>query len=534
MRQKINNCFHILYGCLFFLIISLLLLVHEAIQYPCKRTFPLHNVTVFLLIIVLGLLLFLITNAVKRISATPKFQNFRFKINYLKIMWVSAVVLFFLQVYISYNIVFTSKWDVYNVNLAAQQWAAGHSEKVTSFYNFSRYPNNLFITLCQAAILKLNNAFGIFQEVYANMAIVCVNCLFSTVTCVLVFKIVNLYQSQKYAFAGYILSIMLYGFSPWVTICYSDAFGILFPVLSFYLYAKPRKSLKTKIVFCALAASIACIGYLIKPQCIIILIAAVITEFLFNLGKANLKKLAMVFFVAVYTAAFYFLLNTALNSFYKKSSIVINKEDTFSMTHFAMMGLNEKNSGVYYDDDITISKNFKTAAERKNGNITVIKSRLHAMGPVRLTKHLAKKMLISYHDGTFAWGGEGTFYYQVPKPLNSKISPFLRSVYFNSGSRYLYFQSISTFVWMTVILLNFAAVFQKRNAQPNPKLCVLFLSIIGLTAFQLLFEVRARYLYTYLPIYCIIAVFGLKNFNCLCGKAVNTAKKLFKKRALQK
>ena len=81
MRQKINNCFHILYGCLFFLIISLLLLVHEAIQYPCKRTFPLHNVTVFLLIIVLGLLLFFITNAVKRISATPKFQNFRFKIN---------------------------------------------------------------------------------------------------------------------------------------------------------------------------------------------------------------------------------------------------------------------------------------------------------------------------------------------------------------------------------------------------------------------------------------------------------------------
>ena len=156
------------------------------------------------------------------------------------------------------------------------------------------------------------------------------------------------------------------------------------------------------------------------------------------------------------------------------------------------------------------------------------------MGPVRLTKHLAKKMMISYHDGTFAWGGEGTFYYQVPKPLNSKISPFLRSVYYNSGSRYLYFQSISTFVWMTVILLNFAAVFQKRNAQPNPKLCVLFLSIIGLTAFQLLFEVRARYLYTYLPIYCIIAVFGLKNFNCLCGKAVNTAKKLFKKRALQK
>lgn len=43
-----------------------------------------------------------------------------------------------------------------------------------------------------------------------------------------------------------------------------------------------------------------------------------------------------------------------------------------------------------------------------------------------------------------------------------------------------------------------------------------FLAIIGLTAFELLFEARARYLYTYVPVYCILAGIGAKKIINAC------------------
>ena len=39
------------------------------------------------------------------------------------------------------------------------------------------------------------------------------------------------------------------------------------------------------------------------------------------------------------------------------------------------------------------------------------------------------------------------------------------------------------------------------------------LSIAGLTLFEVLFEARARYLYTYAPVFCILAANGIEKLN---------------------
>lgn len=44
------------------------------------------------------------------------------------------------------------------------------------------------------------------------------------------------------------------------------------------------------------------------------------------------------------------------------------------------------------------------------------------------------------------------------------------------------------------------------------------LAVIGLTAFELLFEARARYLYTYVPVYCVLAALGMQEIRRLYGK----------------
>ena len=40
-------------------------------------------------------------------------------------------------------------------------------------------------------------------------------------------------------------------------------------------------------------------------------------------------------------------------------------------------------------------------------------------------------------------------------------------------------------------------------------LLVMMLSVIGLTAFELIFEARARYLFTYAPVYILLGIGGL-------------------------
>jgi len=39
------------------------------------------------------------------------------------------------------------------------------------------------------------------------------------------------------------------------------------------------------------------------------------------------------------------------------------------------------------------------------------------------------------------------------------------------------------------------------------------LSIVGLTLFEVLFEARARYLYTYAPVFCILASSGIEKLE---------------------
>ena len=91
-------------------------------------------------------------------------------------------------------------------------------------------------------------------------------------------------------FGGFLVGVVLFGLSPWMTICYSDSLGILFPVLTYYLYTKPARNSWMKRAEQMLAVVVCCIGYYIKPQCMIMLIAIVLIE-LFTFYKERRIRL---------------------------------------------------------------------------------------------------------------------------------------------------------------------------------------------------------------------------------------------------
>lgn len=143
------------------------------------------------------------------------------------------------------------------------------------------------------------------------------------------------------------------------------------------------------------------------------------------------------------------------------------------------------------------------------------------MGFAGYLRQISRKLLTVYCDGTFAWGMEGGFYVQVVDNVNTCMTPFLKSIYYSDGSRHEVFKLTEQFVWITILILAFASGLIKQTEENRTELSILMLTIVGLNVFEMLFEVRARYLFLYTPIYCILATLGCENMYSIIQTHIN-------------
>lgn len=205
-------------------------------------------------------------------------------------------------------------------------------------------------------------------------------------------------------------------------------------------------------------------------------------------------------------------LKKSLNFIYEKEGFVINQEAALSWSHFFMMGLNEERNGVYAGGDVSFSNSIRNAKERRNQNLIVSAERLKQLGFTGYLKHVKKKLLVTYNDGSYAWSEEGGFYSLLYENPNQIVSPFLRSIYYADGKWYKHFLTAAQTSWLMLLTLDFFAVFYPVSKEKKKYLAILMLSLLGLMLYEILFEARARYLYIYLPINCILAAFGIRVF----------------------
>ncbi len=506
MKQSIYNIIRVTFGIVFGLII-LLIFFGQTREYMCKIHFQLNN---FSLLAILAAV-FVFGSLINYLCNQRKITLCSDKINYDRWVMVLTLVLFVMQCYVFYNIFFLSGWDVKVVRKAATYLAEGNLDKFRQYSRYySWYPNNLFITYMNALILKINNNLGVFSGKYIMMSGVIICSMINSLSCYLVYKVLDLIAEKKVALAGFILAVLSFGISSWTVIFYSDSVGLIFPVLCIYLYMKPVSKVPVRYIYRFLAVFTAIVGYYIKPQCVIMLIAIMVVEIIKLFCGFNTKQLIKPMGILISAVFCILVISQSINILNTKTGIDINKEKKFGMTHFFMMGLNEEFNGVYYREDVDYSGSFDTADERKAANIEVAVKRLKNMGPDGYINLISKKMLTAYNDGTFAWGIEGEFYYKMPKDLNKRMSPYLKSVYYNNGSRNGKLMIFQQSIWLAILLGSFASCFVKSDEYSKKQMVTLWVSVLGLTLFECLFEVRARYLYTFVPIYCVLGALGLK------------------------
>ncbi len=465
------------------------------VDYVYKLDVTKSNIYIFLLSACVMIVIYKVIVIVNKIIRKNIEVNFKILIIFI------SISLLFVQIIMIYFYYFRTGWDSYLIIDAS--YLLSENVKLQDWTNdyFSYYPNNIFITILFSKIIFLCKIIGVAD--YSYFVILVFQAILNIFTGFLVFNVIRkITQNINLSVFGYIFYVLLVGLSPWVSIPYSDSTALIIPVLMLYLHTNIDKE-GFKIVGLSF---LGVLGYMIKPQTAILFISIFLVSILFirlRYIKKTLKYLSIAL-ILILISYFFIVI------FMSNNNITVNRELEISYPHFVKMGLNNVTNGGYLSDDAGKSMSFKSTKERKEENIEIIKERLSEYGIDGLLKHQIKKTLVTYNDGTFAWSQEGNFYWEI-KEEKSRIERFFRNIYYESGSNHSIFKYIVQGAWLIILSIQTLTIFIKRENMDN-SMRVVLLSLIGLFVFESIFEARARYLYTYVPIFIVSGMIGLNEF----------------------
>lgn len=484
----------------------------EHLSYCAKKEFLLPNCVFLLLaIIVVYGIHRLVNRFAGQIHISEKQCN--------KLIYIFTGVLFVLQVIITYEIIFRTAWDAGIVTAQARLVAQGSTDLWNEY--FSECTNNILITFFYSFFYRIAGFVG--DDSFGVVLIAIFQCFLNAITGLLLYKISKkIIGGKRYPVFIWIVYVLWVGLSPWFIIPYSDSIGLIFPILLMWIYVSfdgSRKDIFRAVVFGMLSF----LGYKIKPTAIIIVIAICVILFMKVIEKKNVKQLFTRAGIVLVSFCIVAVLYQEIN-LPKIMGMQLDPEREYAFSHYVMVGLHEGTNGVYNSEDVEYSQSFDTNKERSEANWNKIKERLQEYGVEGTARHLLKKTLVNFNDGTFTWGWDGEFYAGVIEMPDHILSPILRAFYYDEGAYHEVFWAIMQFLWMGILLgnvLNGLALFSKKEMSYFE--LVLLLSVIGLTLFMTIFEARQRYQYVYAPIYVLTAFMGYRQFLRCFGKGKKTS-----------
>ncbi len=492
-------------------ILYVMVVVDKKKQYPYQNPLLISNLVIFLVV----LIFFAIFLFVFRFCKLSKAVSFNKRKMGIKLACCNIFVLL-AQLFIVKNILFLTDWDAGALASAVDSISIGEDTIYNHYYQM--FPNNVPILALLLVIRQVANHIGLpayFTQVAVGTLGVNLS-LFLLALC-----IHKLTHDARVTWGGYWFAVVFYGLNPWMSIAYTDSYAILFPILVVFLYLYIGKRQNLPLSFRQFVIIItALLGCLIKPTCIIVLMAIGFYE-LFSLHgwKDFLIKLCWLF-CAVSLALL--LILGAEGLCHKMVGIPSDNNVRFTWAHFLMMGHNIDTWGVYNYEDVLLTQSLEGSSDKSQVELEIALSRMKELGGHGLNELYTRKALINYNDATFGWSREGNgFYITVFDEPFGGVSTFLREMFYYGHSHYLIWASFEQFLWMGILLLVFFSAVKGCFSQQGNIEFVAIVSIVGITLFTLLFEARARYLYLYAPVYVLAAVLAVNGVKRkMSGKSV--------------
>ena len=523
--------------CLFAVAIVAILFINVAFYWldykGTRRTWQIINNPILLPISIC------LVGVIFAIVYKAKFKFKRFSADAVFI--VASLLFLILQVFLVRQYYFETAWDAATVRDSAINIVNVDSPDPDwwpDYYDVN--PNNRTIVSLFTVVIRVMSTLTIDDP---NFGLILFQCGISWMTgVVLYFTVKRLTNSRRPACVAWLIYAVSVGLSPWVSIPYSDGVGLIIPITMILLLTiKSQRSLVRTLKWLALGG----LGYLslqIKPQTTIMLIAILIVVGLgiivdkIRNGQPIFTRQRIINMTALVGGMCLVMIPIKLIN---DTLVPIKLDRNLPITHYLMMGMNSETDGIYSGDDvwfISLDGVYKegdgssppsrvvTTDEIADRNIKELINRLKEMGIVGTAKLLVRKSLVNFNDGAFAWSGEGNFYWSV-KPSSSELAQSIREIFYipdkgngvtSARSKYKYFQTIEQGIWLAVL---FFSIFSVLGHKKSRVIVSMMLGVIGLIVYEMLFEARARYIYTYVPIFILLAVYGMERlYKLICNK----------------
>ncbi len=428
-------------------------------------------------------------------------------------------------------IVYGSGWDVSVVTGTVYQlWDNG---KVGTDTYYSIYPNNIPILWLLHRIYE--KAYSLQNYPYfPEFLWIQILCVMESVTGVVLG--IAAYIATKKAvpviISGF-LFLAICGVSPWTIIPYTDSFTILFPILViclYIIYTKTESSLKYILIPFIEILGIA--GGILKVTNYIVLFAIVIVEIarcFFDIKK-RWKALIV---IALLCVGMFFSQKMMNDKFIKETGAEINDTVSVGWQHYFYMGLMEGSTGSYNPHASAILGDYETRRERQKDELRlageIIKGRTFSQN----ANFALRKMVMTYNDGSFSWNCEGAMRKTEYRSISeSRLKPAMKDFFWGGGKNLKVFLTYSQWIWIFMLVGIPGALFAGSDLIKQKKdnalwLAAAFLSLLGIFLFLLLFETRARYLISFLPLYILISTLG---YQKMAERVVDALKKRTRRR----
>ena len=352
---------------------------------------------------------------------------------------------------------------------------------------YSVYPNNRFLLIILYGLQKIIPISN--QILFSLLSTICISVM-SLFTYKTVNKVLNLNKG--------LLSLFICVLSPifylYVSYYYTDVLMLPFASILIYLIVKTKdeKNLKSNVLYGLLIGIIAIIGYKIRAVAIFILVAYFVYLIFTKKILIVLKKFAPIIIGAILTIT---CIGTIENKFFTN----VNVDKEFPMTHWIMMGVNEKSYGYYSQDDYNLSSSASNVSERTDLNIKEIKNRLSDLGPFGTVKLLVVKLVS-------VWG-KGDYSYQKYLELVNNFNPSYSYLLEDKNIVINYLLQFSKIVVM------FMAIISLINIYKSGKKSIIAISLFGAVFFYLVWEVCPRYGLSFLPWLILIGTCSYDTLN---------------------
>ena len=352
---------------------------------------------------------------------------------------------------------------------------------------YSVYPNNRFLLIILYGLQKIIPISN--QILFSLLSTICISVM-SLFTYKTVNKVLNLNKG--------LLSLFICVLSPifylYVSYYYTDVLMLPFASILIYLIVKTKdeKNLKSNVLYGLLIGIIAIIGYKIRAVAIFILVAYFVYLIFTKKILIVLKKFAPIIIGAILTIT---CIDTIENKFFTN----VNVDKEFPMTHWIMMGVNEKSDGYYSQDDYNLSSSASNVSERTDLNIKEIKNRLSDLGPFGTVKLLVVKLVSVWGKGDYSYQK----YLELVNDFNPSYSYLLEDK--NIVINYL--------LQFSKIVVMFMAIISLINIYKSGKKSIIAISLFGAVFFYLVWEVCPRYGLSFLPWLILIGTCSYDTLN---------------------